>query len=110
MAFVKTRFVVRRGSTRVGGEEGSGDGRERANFSCAGAKIEYVPVPVRSGRCSPVVRISCMRLRYWYSSCAGMVGEVVEVGVVMGFEVIAGGLEGASMVSSAEGGIAGIGT
>lgn len=32
----------------VGGCEGSDDGRERENLSCAGAKMEYVPVPVLS--------------------------------------------------------------
>lgn len=35
-ARVKTRFVVRSGRMREGGEEGSGEGRERANFICGG--------------------------------------------------------------------------
>lgn len=38
--------------------------------SCGGAKMERVPVPVRSGRNSPVDRIVRIRLRYWYSSCS----------------------------------------
>jgi len=36
----------------------------------SGAKIAMVPVPVRSGRASPVSRTRRMSLRYWYSSCS----------------------------------------
>ena len=53
------RFVVRRGRVL--------SAREKRRFG--GAKIERVPVPVRSGRMSPVARTSRMRLRYWSSSC-----------------------------------------
>ena len=67
----KTRFVVSSGRMSSGGCEGSDEGRDSLNFICAGANIEYVPVPVRSGRCSPSWRISRIRFRYWYSSCAG---------------------------------------
>lgn len=65
----KTRFVVRRG--RMGrrslvGEVGSG--LERLKRSCGGAKRESVPVPVRSGRCSPWDRMERISDRYWCSS------------------------------------------
>lgn len=42
----KTRLVVRRGSTGIGCDEGSGEGREREKRSAGGAKRECVPVPV----------------------------------------------------------------
>jgi hypothetical protein len=48
------------------------------NFICGGKGIEIVPVPVRSGRCSPFWRMSRIRLRYWYSSCGGFAGVGVE--------------------------------
>lgn len=62
-----TRLVVRRGRTGVRGEveaELEVLGLEREKRSCGGAKRERVPVPVRSGRCSPVSRIERIRLRY----------------------------------------------
>ena len=42
----KTRFVVRRGRTGVGGALRSDEGRDREKRSCGGAKRERVPVPV----------------------------------------------------------------
>ena len=42
----KTRLVVRRGSTGIGCDEGSGEGREREKRSAGGAKRDCVPVPV----------------------------------------------------------------
>jgi hypothetical protein len=39
-----------------------------------GAKMESVPVPVRSGRDSPRERTSRMRDRYCFSSCGGEFG------------------------------------
>ena len=42
----KTRLVVRSGSTRIGCDEGSGEGREREKRRAGGAKRERVPVPV----------------------------------------------------------------
>ena len=50
----KTRFVVSSGRTGIGSAVGSSAGPERANFSCAGAKIEYVPVPVLCQSCEPI--------------------------------------------------------
>ena len=76
----KTRFVVSSGSIgmRVFGSAGvAGLGFDREKRSCGGAKRERVPVPVRSGRCSPVSRMRDMRSRYWYSSCERSVGTVV---------------------------------
>ena len=40
------------------------------NRSDGGANIEIVPVPVLSGRVSPVAKTVLMRSRYWCSSCA----------------------------------------
>ena len=88
-----------------GGCEGSGEGRERANFIWGGAKIEYVPVPVRSGRCSPSRRMSRIRSRYWYSSCTGLlaVGAGLSDGVSLaGTEACD---EGVMTGSTAEGGM-----
>ena len=76
-ARVKTRFVVRRGRIGVGGEEGVREGLDRANFICGGNGTAMVPVPVRSGRCSPVVRMERIRLRYWCSSWVGLLGGMV---------------------------------
>lgn len=69
----KTRLVVRSGSTATwadeeeeedeGSSEGE-DGLERLNRSWGGAKSESVPVPVRSGRCSPRESMSRIKLRY----------------------------------------------
>ena len=42
----KTRLVVKSGSTGIGCDEGSGEGREREKRSAEGAKRERVPVPV----------------------------------------------------------------
>jgi hypothetical protein len=42
----KTRLVVKRGSTRIGGSPGLVEGIEREKRRGCGAKIEYVPVPV----------------------------------------------------------------
>ena len=42
----KTRLVVRSGSTEIGCDEGSGEGREREKRRAGGAKRERVPVPV----------------------------------------------------------------
>ena len=42
----KTRLVVRSGSTGIGCDEGSGEGREREKRRAGGAKRERVPVPV----------------------------------------------------------------
>ena len=42
----KTRLVVRRGSTGIGFDEESGEGREREKRRAGGAKRERVPVPV----------------------------------------------------------------
>lgn len=118
----KTRFVVRRGRTGMISELGSegSEGLERANLSCVGAKREYVPVPVRSGRCSPVSRISRSRERYWCSSWwgseEGAVGILLELLVVSGvsassvlgagveFEACGGG-EVAVVVLSGEDGV-----
>lgn len=69
MPRVKTRFVVRRGRTSVGGELGEVEGLERENRREGGAKREMVPVPVRSGRIEPRSRMSRMRERYCSSSC-----------------------------------------
>ena len=48
--------------------------------SCGGAKIERVPVPVLSGRDSPLERMYLIRLRYWYSSCWRSVTSAAEEG------------------------------
>jgi hypothetical protein len=67
----KTRLVVRRGRTGIGSAFSSfedGFGLQSENRMGGGAKIESVPVPVRSGRCSPWSRIVRMSFRYWYSS------------------------------------------
>lgn len=69
----KTRFVVRRGKTGIGSPP-SGFGFEREKRNCGGAKIDCVPVPVRSGLCSPSERIVRIKLRYWCSSCEGSCG------------------------------------
>ena len=53
------RFVVRRGRVLSA----------RENRREGGAKMDSVPVPVRSGRVSPVSRTLRMSSRYWYSSC-----------------------------------------
>ena len=45
----KTRLVVRSGSTEIGCEEGSDEGREREKRRAGGAKRERVPVPVLCG-------------------------------------------------------------
>lgn len=42
----KTRLVVRSGSTGIGCDEGSGDGRDKEKRRAGGAKRERVPVPV----------------------------------------------------------------
>jgi hypothetical protein len=78
---------------RVFGSVGlAGLGFEREKRSCGGAKRESVPVPVRSGRCSPDWRMRDMRSRYWYSSCErsqfGSVGRIVLCSV----DVSGGGL------------------
>ena len=67
-----------------------GEGLERVKRSWSGAKRERVPVPVRSGRCSPSERMRRIRERYWSSSWAGgvvgamafSVGEEMAVGSV----------------------------
>ena len=53
------RLVVRRGSVESA----------RENLNEGGAKIEIVPVPVRSPRTSPVSMTRLTSERYWYSSC-----------------------------------------
>lgn len=65
-----TRLVVSSGSVLLRSEK----------RSCGGAKMEIVPVPVRSERGEPVVRICRMRERYWCSSwsCAAASAVVVE--------------------------------
>ena len=45
----KTRFVVTSGSTGIGGDDGSDEGREREKRRAGGAKRESVPVPVLCG-------------------------------------------------------------
>ena len=42
----KTRLVVRRGSTGIGFEDGSDEGRDKEKRRAGGAKRERVPVPV----------------------------------------------------------------
>ena len=42
----KTRLVVRRGSTGIGCDARSGEGRESEKRRAGGAKRERVPVPV----------------------------------------------------------------
>ena len=42
----KTRLVVRSGSTGIGWDDESGEGREREKRRAGGAKMERVPVPV----------------------------------------------------------------
>lgn len=77
------------------GAEGSDEGLESVNFICAGKQTAYVPVPVRSGRCSPCSRISRIRSRYWCSSWEGSVLTVPfdsEV-VLLGLEISEGGVE-----------------
>lgn len=87
----KTRLVVRRGRTGIRspvGEEGSG--LDRLKRSCGGAKRDNVPVPVRSGRCSPRWRMSLIRWRYWSSSC-GCLADVDHAGfdgVSLGGDVV----------------------
>lgn len=48
----------------MGSEEGVGPGLDKEKRSCGGAKMERVPVPVRSGRCSPSAKMVRMRFRY----------------------------------------------
>lgn len=45
----KTRFVVTSGSTGIGGDDGSDEGRDREKRRAGGAKTESVPVPVLCG-------------------------------------------------------------
>ena len=90
---------------RSTGCEGSEEGRERANFIWVGKGMAYVPVPVRSGRCSPFWRMSRIRERYWCSSCAGLLGDMVLMGGgVLCFTVSLAG-SGVITGSSALGGI-----
>ena len=56
----KVRFVVRRGSVESFSEKRSE----------GGANTDIVPVPVLSGRVSPVAKTDLIRLRYWCSSCS----------------------------------------
>lgn len=65
------------------------EGLEREKRICGGAKIERVPVPVRSGRCSPSARMRRIRFRYWCSSWVGSwgMGWGVVVVVVVGWGV-----------------------
>lgn len=67
----KVRLVVRRGRVES----------ESENRSDGGAKMDSVPVPVRSGRVSPVSRTLRMRFKYWYSSCTGFVVVFAIVGI-----------------------------
>ena len=85
----KTRLVVRRGRMGIReSEEGlEGWGLEREKRSWGGAKRESVPVPVRSGRCSPRERMSRIRLRYWCSSWLGFGGAQVLESVSVPFNV-----------------------
>lgn len=63
---------------RMGMEGGEvGLALEREKRSWGGEKMERVPVPVRSGRCSPSERIWRIRLRYWCSSWFGLGGTVM---------------------------------
>lgn len=48
-----------------------GEGLLRLKRRVGGVKSDRVPVPVRSGRYSPLARIKRMRLRYWSSSWGG---------------------------------------
>jgi hypothetical protein len=81
------------------------EGRDNANFICAGKGIARVPVPVRSGRCSPFSSMSRIKVRYWCSSCAGLLGAVgFVVGGALCFAVSLGG-SGVTTGSSALGGI-----
>src|SRR5262245_56546713 len=77
----KTRLVVRRGKT----------GWRREKRSWGGAKKERVPVPVLSGRDSPVSRMCWIRLRYWCSSWLGGLLFVWDAGLSDG---VAGGSDG----------------
>jgi len=84
-ALRKTRFVVRRGRTGIrSAEDDEGSGFERLKRSCGGANNDRVPVPVRSGRCSPRFKMSRIKSRYWCSSC-----EEVSIEVVVGTSVAA---------------------
>ena len=60
-------------------------------------------MPVRSGRCSPFERMSRIRLRYWYSSCGGIVVGFGDLVVV--WEGFVGSVGGVLGISVAEGGI-----
>jgi hypothetical protein len=82
-----------------GGCVGLLEGRDNANFICAGKGIARVPVPVLSGRCSPFSSISRIKERYCCSSCAGLLG-----GGVVCFVVSLGG-SGVMTGSSALGGM-----
>lgn len=73
-ARVKTRLVVRRGRIFMCSVGFVGLGFDRVKQRGVGEKIERVPVPVRSGRYSPVARIVRIRLRYWCSSWVGSWG------------------------------------
>ena len=65
------RFVVKSGNVESA----------RENRNEGGAKIDIVPVPVRSARTSPVSRTFLMRLRYWYSSWSYAEGDMGIVAV-----------------------------
>ena len=63
--------------------------------------MESVPVPVRSGRCSPLSRMSRTRERYWCSSCclAGP-GEVWPfISFTSGFSSTRGPLAGPTSIA-----------
>lgn len=101
----KTRLVVRRGRIGVYGSSDVVEGLEREKRICGGAKIERVPVPVRSGRCSPSARMWRIRFRYWCSSWVGSWGMgwgVVVVVVGWGVDSWVGRVsaEGAILYSS----------
>lgn len=61
----KTLLVVKSGRVEF----------RRENRREGGAKIDKVPVPVRSGRIWPEVMIRRIRSRYWYSSVRGISNE-----------------------------------
>ena len=47
---------------------------DKSNLNCGGAKSDFVPVPVLSGRCSPSSIILLHKSRY---ACSAVLGDTV---------------------------------
>lgn len=87
----KTRFVVRRGSIGVSGDEGVVEGREREKRKGVGANSERVPVPVLDqyeldGHTSsylPLLLVTCLDDA---PHLGGLCGSIVSIGTLHAME------------------------